>query len=294
MLLKQNFYNNTILKKFITKKILNILLYNKVLVRSFEVILNKQTQNTALKSNMLKLIADNYYTFFYISGEKIPSIYLQFNKFRNIQLEGNLKYTKKQREEVKYNYWRKSIKYHSGYSYKVQELLFKNYDIKYTKLKYKNVSLFLQKINFLKLLKNKLDYFLLFLKCSATILILGPQLGGYKSYNHGLIGIVGYSQVKFLFLKQKKSMFNLTKFLFKLVLATKLIYFHCLKIVFYFKFKVISQSNGFILPIKTFIYKRVKLKGGKIKVVLRKNIKNLEFQNLMLWREALMPKNFAL
>lgn len=70
MLLKQNFYNNTILKKFITKKILNILLYNKVLVRSFELILNKQTQSTVLKSNMLKLIADNYYTFFYISGKK--------------------------------------------------------------------------------------------------------------------------------------------------------------------------------------------------------------------------------
>lgn len=177
----------------------------------------------------------------------------------------------------------------------MQELLFKNYDIKYTRLKYKNVSLFLQKINFLKLLKNKLEYFLLFLKCSTTILILGPQLGGYKSYNHGLIGIVGYLQIKFLFLKQKKSTFNLTKFLFKLVLATKLIYFHCLKIVFYFKFKVVAQPNGFILPTKTFIYKLLKLKGGnKIKVVLRKNIKNLEFQNLMFWREALMSKNFAL
>jgi hypothetical protein len=291
MLLKQNFYNNAIFTQSIIKKILNILLYNKVLVRSFELTLGESTKNSILKSNMLKLIADNYYTFFYISGEKLPNIYLQLNNFINLKPKDSVTYTKKQREEVKYNYWRKSIKYCSGYSYKVQELIFKNYDSKYANLKYKNVSLFLQKINFIKVLKQKLDYFLLFSKSFTTILVLCPQIGGYKTYNHGLTGVVGYSYLKFLFLKQQKNGFNLKKFLVKVVLLPKLMYFNCLKIVFYLKFKAVVQQNGFVLPARMFLYEFINLKGGnKIKFILRKSIKSLELKNLIFWRKRLLPK----
>jgi hypothetical protein len=68
-------------------------------------------------------------------------------------------------------------------------------------------------------------------------------------------------------------------------------YFNCLKIVFYLKFKAVVRQNGFVLPARMFLYEFINLKGGnKIKFVLRKSIKSLELKNLIFWRKRLLPK----
>lgn len=238
--LKQNILNFNIVNKLVVKKVLNILLYNKILVRTFDMAFAKKKTCVLKRSTMLKVIADNYSTFFLLSPKRLPLAYQNFNKLSQLNLEDSYL------NGLKHLYTFKLLKNYAeypGYSYKVCDTAVINSGTKYPK--HRGLAYSVPQGKFIQLLKKFFEYFLALCQYSTVLLLLSPLCGGYKSYSRGLIGMVGFKQIKFFLLSLKNNALFLKKVKSFLILYCKLVYEGELLFILYFQSNVFNTRRPF-------------------------------------------------